>query len=434
MPRALPWLTDGAAKKDKVPVKKAKPVVRHESAAASDDDIVNFDLDIISKPPAQERKKPEKKRIRASSSSPPPPGPPPIETMKPGFAADDIFMMVEDEFYSTAQLYTGHIHHAEYARLKKLHKSRGQETLAGLGRGTDGRTEQSKALRMKLESLDLAKKQRKTLRELKGVPDVEEDADGSEAEDEYMQDPHLSGLMRASQMGASQDLTGLMKPKANTRAAAGLSQSPYKTARTRDAIAEEMQQSQRRTMSQIDEREDDSDDLDAYAFGESHSSHRSGVVSTLQDSETDDDDLDAGVPSVQARAVIPVRTDKVIASSSKPTTVVKTEVRQTFEPRPFAKFAQKAEKRSSSKAVATELHKAPSPKREAQIKNVSRYSVASEKMPSPRDTQPVTRPPPPRENDCTSRWARKRAERKAAEAERKTVKKEDIDDIPTFLF
>lgn len=101
MPRALPWTTDGAAKAGKVAVKKEKTVVREQNHAASGDDLVNSDLDAV-RTKTPEKKEPKKKRIRASSSSPPPPGPPPVESIKPGFAADDIYMMVEDEFYSGA--------------------------------------------------------------------------------------------------------------------------------------------------------------------------------------------------------------------------------------------------------------------------------------------------------------------------------------------
>jgi hypothetical protein len=40
--------------------------------------------------------------------------------MKEGIGADDDWMMVEDEFLSTATLFTRHLHHAEYVRLRKL--------------------------------------------------------------------------------------------------------------------------------------------------------------------------------------------------------------------------------------------------------------------------------------------------------------------------
>ncbi len=44
--------------------------------------------------------------------------------MRPGWDEDDGYIMVEDEFLATAQLYTKHLHHAEYQRLKNLARTR----------------------------------------------------------------------------------------------------------------------------------------------------------------------------------------------------------------------------------------------------------------------------------------------------------------------
>lgn len=44
--------------------------------------------------------------------------------MRAGLDADDMYIMVEDEFLATAQLYTAHLHHAEYQRLKALSRNR----------------------------------------------------------------------------------------------------------------------------------------------------------------------------------------------------------------------------------------------------------------------------------------------------------------------
>lgn len=434
MPRALPWNTNGSTKTEKPAVKRPKPAARHENEA--EEDLVNSDLEPISKKATERKRKPESKRTRASSSSPPPPGPPPVETMRPGFAADDIFMMVEDEFYSTAQLYTGHIHHAEYTRLKKLHRSRGQETLAGLGRGTDGKTEQSKALRMKMESLELAKKQKQTLRKLRAdEASGSDEADGSEAEDEYMQDPTLSGLMKASQMAPSQDLSGLVNPKANTRAAASYSQSPYKAFRTKDVLAEDKQSQRRKPISKVDEDEDESDDHDAIARGRPTLGISASPAAHV-DSETDEDDLDAGVPSEPREVLTSAWQDKVVSPITSQLPAVKIESRPPSESRPFATFARPTEKHPSIK-YAPGPSKARSSKLEAPEENVKTTPKTvsnSRTLLSPRNSRPVAPPIPPRERKYSSTLARKRAERAAAEAQRRSIKKEDIDDIPTFLF
>ena len=44
--------------------------------------------------------------------------------MRPGLDADDIYIMVEDEFHAIAQSYTQHLHHAEYKRLKEIVKAK----------------------------------------------------------------------------------------------------------------------------------------------------------------------------------------------------------------------------------------------------------------------------------------------------------------------
>ena len=44
--------------------------------------------------------------------------------MRDGLDADDIYKLVEDDFLATARLFTAHVHHAEYARLKRQAQSR----------------------------------------------------------------------------------------------------------------------------------------------------------------------------------------------------------------------------------------------------------------------------------------------------------------------
>uniref|UniRef100_A0A2D3UTA7 Uncharacterized protein n=1 Tax=Ramularia collo-cygni TaxID=112498 RepID=A0A2D3UTA7_9PEZI len=429
MPRALPWLKTGSAN---AATNKVKPAARHTRDAASEDDFVNSDLEPAhtTKP---EKKKPERKRIRASSSSPPPPGPPPVESIKPGFAADDIYMMVEDEFYSTAQLYTSHIHHAEYVRLKKLHKSRGQELLAGLGRGTDGKTEQSKALRTKMESLELAKKQKQAVRTLRAEADSGSDAEGSEAEDEYMQDPHLAGLMRASQMAQVQDLTGLASPRASTRAAAGYSQSPFKAARTKDVFAEE-KQPQRKSMPKVDRDDSTSDDRDSST--DSRLQHKANIVLVADEDSETDEDLDAGVPTHSEWAAVSGPTEKVVADASNSRGPAKEEIRKLSDARPLAKFSRPAETTKSIDVISkpSRPHTSQPDSRNDETPKLSRPSVKPEPNSSPRGILPVTLPIPAREKAISGIVARKRAERAAAEAKRMTIKKEDMDDIPTFLF
>lgn len=142
--------------------------------------------------------------------------------MRPGAAADDAWIMVEDEFLSTAQIFTRHIHEAEYARLKKLVRERGKGTLAAIVRPTDGWTTQNTGSRSQSELREMEKGMRESI-----VGVVEAETDGqNDDEDEYLHDPQLAGLMASQAVGL--DLTGFGKAKANTRAAAGFAKSPLK--------------------------------------------------------------------------------------------------------------------------------------------------------------------------------------------------------------
>lgn len=233
MPRKLPWLAETPEKKNtaKQPARSSSSTAPKRKRASSPDDLVDSDLNALNATP----KRREKKRTDRSPSTSPPPAPPDVEYMQEGYNADDIYMMVEDEFLSTAKLYTQHIHHAEYVRLKKLARSRGADVLQSISRPVDGRTEQSNGLKMKLESERRAKKIKD------GMSGLGEEDESSE--DEYMHDPQLAGLMTREER-KGKDLSGIMKAKSNTRAAAGFDQSPRNIERKRDALANDGEHSQ----------------------------------------------------------------------------------------------------------------------------------------------------------------------------------------------
>jgi len=217
MPRTLPWLVRTAKKLEPKNASAATSAPKRKRATTPDGDLVDSDLNTTGVSTPQRRAR--KANARSPSTSPPP-APPDVEFMHEGYTADDIWTMVEDEFHSTAQAYTQHIHHAEYVRLKKLARSRGADTLQAMARPTDGRTAQSTGTKLRLEAEEKARQVRRGLKKM-GV------GDESEEEDEYMHDPQLAGLMTGSQREA-QDLTVLAKARSNTRAAAGFAKSPQK--------------------------------------------------------------------------------------------------------------------------------------------------------------------------------------------------------------
>ena len=62
--------------------------------------------------------------------------------MHEGFDKDDVYIMVEDELLSVAKLFTQHLHHAEYMRMKEQAKAR-KLALGEIPRPTDTRTPMS---------------------------------------------------------------------------------------------------------------------------------------------------------------------------------------------------------------------------------------------------------------------------------------------------
>ncbi|KAK4574561.1 hypothetical protein LTR86_001402 [Recurvomyces mirabilis] len=229
MPRTLPWLAQAAKTTGAQLTSASSPAPGQKRAATPSEDLVDSDLNTTGVGTPKQR---AKRRTGRSPSTSPPPALPSVEYMQEGYDADDIWIMVEDEFYTTAQTFTQHIHHAEYVRLKKLAKARGAKTLQAIARPTDGRTEQSMSTKIRLEAEARGMKAQAGLKGLLAGSDGEE-----EDRDAYMHDPHLAGLMTGSQKVAP-DLTGTTKPRANTRAAAGFLQSPQKDRRQRKILDE----------------------------------------------------------------------------------------------------------------------------------------------------------------------------------------------------
>lgn len=428
MPRTLPWLA-GASKKD---TKRSSPAPRQsKKRSSSPDRLVNSDLEDVDTPPRNAVTK--KRRKREPSSSPPPTvTAPEITYMNEGLKADDIFVMVEDEFYSTAQLFTAPLHRAAYDRLRRLHRSRGQETLANLERATDKSTKPSTALRRKMEAEERAKKSR-------GRSAVEEESDD---DDEYMAVPELAGLMTSTQsLSIRTGLENVTKAKSNTRAAAGFSQSPHKAKKTKDVFANSR-------MSPVREAEStDDDDLDR------------GVTTSRRAYEDMDSSFDEPRPSIE----------KPSETKSTSTGFFKQFAKEAGPDSARATVQQKQLNTSPAKDHALSRESSPTPAtngfppRQGGGGKGSRMAelLAKRKQQSTQDTKPsmvlggrlsvTAKPikpmsspdsslkPPPTSKDTTSEGksseylVQRRAAREKKEAEEKK-KKTRRDDIPTFLF
>lgn len=180
---------------------------------------------------------PSEKRDFLRSSQTPPTSPiqrcpPSEEFLIEGLDNDDIYVMVEDEFYAVAQTFTRNLHYAEYVRRKKEAKLRNEATIRGISRPTDGVTSMTDETRRRKVSEALSARQKAGLNQTMGKRprvDSEDERDGLEAEDAeedgdgLWAGTSLHNLMMSPRSARS--LVGLQGVKSSTRAAAGYSQT-----------------------------------------------------------------------------------------------------------------------------------------------------------------------------------------------------------------
>jgi hypothetical protein len=243
MPRTLPWLT-AAKPKPTDPLSTSSPALpkrKRDATPSSDQDLVDSDLNPTGVSTPQRRAKQRLLNPDRSPSTSPPPAPPVAEYMREGYGANDAWMMVEDEFAATAQLYTQHLHHAAYAEQKRRAQARGQKVLRTLGRPTDGRTERD----------DMAVEREERAMSIKKALGLDKEEEGD------LTDPLLGALMNdPRRMGRA--LEGVGKMKSKSRAANGFLRSPEKARKT---FVEDLGTDGGRDL-EDDFSEADSDDLD----------------------------------------------------------------------------------------------------------------------------------------------------------------------------
>ena len=165
-------------------------------------------------------------------STSPPPQPPTEEFMRPGLSADDIYIMVEDEFHAVAQTFTKHLHHAEYIRQKKAAKERNASTISNISRPVDSVTTMREETRKKKEVEAREGKMKAAIESIKApkrAQDPLDESNSSDFEDDKQDDPwqgtQLQRFMTTSSKKNLPGLTGLQGVTSHTRAAAGYSKS-----------------------------------------------------------------------------------------------------------------------------------------------------------------------------------------------------------------
>ncbi|OJJ66846.1 hypothetical protein ASPBRDRAFT_59288 [Aspergillus brasiliensis CBS 101740] len=275
MPRNLPWLLNAATTTSTIkrepktspsdtPRRTVKRETRTKEEEKEDDSDVTPKAEMALTPGSR-----MKKRDFLRSSPTPPSSPihrcPSEEYLREGFDNDDIYMMVEDEFYAVAQTFTQHLHYAEYLRRKKEAKLRNATTIQNIARPTDGVTTPSEEAKRKVAAEELSAQQKEGLQKMVegGRPAVDSEEEGDDGDQEEEEDDTWAGTSLHDLLISprkARSLVGMQGIKSTTRAAAGLRASAGSSAVTDGATRE--RQDAMRDDDQLDETTDD-DDLDA---------------------------------------------------------------------------------------------------------------------------------------------------------------------------
>ncbi|KAL3442430.1 hypothetical protein BJX65DRAFT_225891 [Aspergillus insuetus] len=257
MPRTLPWLTGvvKAERKSNSPT----PKIKRTSSPRVKDETPN-------------RKQPVTSRRDFFRSSPSPPSSPiqscpSEEFLKEGLDKDDIYIMVEDEFYAVAQTFTQHLHYAEYIRRGREAKLQNAAKIEDIARPTDGVTPMSKALKKKYAAEELRARQKDGVDQLdgNGAGDGDENeplGDDIEEEENSWAGTHLQDLMLSPRRVRS--LVGLQGIRSSTRAAAGFAQARGSGRRAMNRGGGQVEKVEKEPSLPDETTEDDDDgDLDA---------------------------------------------------------------------------------------------------------------------------------------------------------------------------
>lgn len=212
MTRTLPWLKDGSTSTTNKSSNRQEPRSKRRRVATPVDSDDDLDVAI-----------PSRRRLLQATRTPstsPPPAPPEQHLMREGFTEDDIWMMVEDEFYTTAQAYTQHLHHAEYQRLKKAAKERESNNKV-IQRPTDGTSKLSLEGQRSVARGAQEKSVKEVTRKTSGQQD---DFDEEDDADPWL-GTQLAGLMDSPRKVHRLRAKGMVHGRSVTRASKGFTKS-----------------------------------------------------------------------------------------------------------------------------------------------------------------------------------------------------------------
>lgn len=136
--------------------------------------------------------------------------------MHEGYHADDMFMMVEDEFQAVAQTFTHHLHHAEYVRMKKKARTAPAKAVSQPPNGMRAEAKKN------LEAKNLHERQNSAVKSMIPKTRCSSPDDGEEARgNDPWQGTSLAGLMAKDSSKKRTALVGLQQIPSATRAAKG---------------------------------------------------------------------------------------------------------------------------------------------------------------------------------------------------------------------
>ncbi|KAI1765378.1 hypothetical protein GGR53DRAFT_263862 [Hypoxylon sp. FL1150] len=278
MTRRLPWKRVGESAS--FTPKPAKPTPIQKPKVKRDD--IDDDRDLT---PSSTSTKPVKtsnptfgsttpgRKARPGSTSPLP-EPLPESYMIEGLEHDDRFRMVEDEFLSTAQQYTAHLHAAEYHRLKAASKLQNADTIRDISRPVVGRA--TDLVKIKQERKARQQKQKMAARKAAASKSHSHDDTDTESDDDQ-HSTTLHGLMESPRKRAARLDTLTKVVISTTRAAAGF-----------DGVKSRLQSS---TVSRSRPEKTSNFSLVAKPTGKKTS-----------ETEEDDNDLDRPAPTMRAES------------------------------------------------------------------------------------------------------------------------------------
>ncbi|KIX04425.1 uncharacterized protein Z518_05293 [Rhinocladiella mackenziei CBS 650.93] len=211
MARTLPWSIDHeppSKRQRAAPMRRPKPE-RESSAGTNEESVEERGMDSRGR---QTHTTPKKNSGGRTPSTSPPRAPPTPELMREGYDGDDIYVMVEDEFYTIAQSYTAHLHHAEYKRLVKQAREAAPKALP------EPTSPMSNEAKKRLQMATLQKKQKDTLHQVLGKTSVEEDEEDNVID--LWSGTSLAPLMTSNTQERT-SLIGLERMSSSTRAGLG---------------------------------------------------------------------------------------------------------------------------------------------------------------------------------------------------------------------